>query len=72
MNMMFVFSRRQSTLLSSIVCVLDDNENMVRDVSSLKDDIYPGYHVCEATVVAKKEKYYIVIFFQLKVKVLNR
>ena len=45
---------------------------MVRDASSLKDDIYPGYHVCEATVVAKKEKYYIVIFFQLKVKVLNR
>ena len=55
MNMMFVFSRGQSALLSSIVCVLDDNENMVRDVSSLKDDIYPGYHVCEATVVAKKE-----------------
>ena len=58
MDMMFVFSRGQSALLSSIGCVLDDSENMVRDVSSLKDDIYPGYHVCEATVVAKKEKYY--------------
>lgn len=25
---------------------------MVKDASSLKDDIYPGYHVCEAPVVS--------------------
>ena len=48
---------------------------MVRDASSLKEDIYPGYHVCEATVVTQNEKqpsHYIVISIQLKVKDLNQ
>ena len=35
---------------------------MVRDASSLKDDIYPGYHVCEATVVTKNEKQPISLY----------
>lgn len=30
--------------------------------SSLKDDIYPGYHVCEATVITKKEKQPISLY----------
>lgn len=35
---------------------------MVRDASSLKDDIYPGYHVCEATVVTQNEKQPISLY----------
>lgn len=35
---------------------------MVKDASSLKDDIYPGYHVCEATVVTKNEKQPISLY----------
>ena len=35
---------------------------LVRDASSLKDDIYPGYHVCEATVVTQKEKQPISLY----------
>lgn len=34
----------------------------VRDASSLKDDIYPGYHVCEATLITKKEKQPISLY----------
>ena len=48
---------------------------MVRDASSLKEDIYPGYYVCEATVVTQNEKqpsHYIVISIQLKVTDLNQ
>lgn len=35
---------------------------MVRDASSLKEDIYPGYHVCEATVVTQNEKQPISLY----------
>ena len=35
---------------------------MVRDASSLRDDIYPGYHICEATVVTKNEKQPISLY----------
>lgn len=34
----------------------------VRDASSLNDDIFPGYHVCEATVVTKNEKQPISLY----------
>ena len=47
----------------------------VRDASSLKDDIYPEYHVCEATVITKKRSnlyLYTVIFIQRKVKNSNQ
>ena len=35
---------------------------MVRDASSPKDDIYPGYHVCEATVITKGQKQPISLY----------
>lgn len=35
---------------------------LVRDASSLKDDIYPWYHGCEAAVVTKKEKQPISLY----------
>lgn len=34
----------------------------VKDASSLNNDIYPGYHVCEATVLTKQEKQPISIY----------
>lgn len=37
----------------------------VRDASSKKNDIYPGYHVCEATVVTKKEKQPISLYSKI-------
>lgn len=39
-----------------------ENLCKVRDASSLKDDIYPGYHVCEATAITKKEKQPISLY----------
>lgn len=35
---------------------------MVKDASSLKEDIYPGYHICEATVVTKNQKQPISLY----------
>lgn len=34
----------------------------VRDASSLKNDTYPGYHICEATIVTKNEKQPISLY----------
>ena len=60
--------------MSDVARALDDSEiikkygkkfenlYMVRDASSLKDDIYPGYHVCEATVVTQNEKQPISLY----------
>ena len=35
---------------------------MVRDDSSLKDDIYPGYHVCEATALTQDQHHPISLY----------
>lgn len=57
-----------------ILVLLDDSEIVkkygrkfedlckVRDASSLKNDIFPGYHVCEATLVTKNEKQPISLY----------
>lgn len=34
----------------------------VRDASSLKNDTFPGYHICEATVVTKNERQPISLY----------
>lgn len=38
---------------------------MVKDASSLDGDIVPGYHICEAAVVTKKEKQPISLYSKL-------
>lgn len=38
---------------------------MVKDASSLDGDILPGYHICEATVVTKKEKQPISLYSKI-------
>lgn len=42
-----------------------EDMRMVKDTSSLDGDILPGYHICEAAVVTKKEKQPISLYSKI-------
>ena len=89
MDMLYGLSKNQSVMLSDISRALDENiklnytiDRLSKNLEKINDEqleiirnIYPEYHVCEATVITKKRSnlyLYTVIFIQRKVKNSNQ